>query len=293
MRIIILGAKGMLGRELVEQFADYNSLAWDIANLDITKRELVFRKIRSVKPAIIINAAAYTDVDCSEKETDLAMKVNGEAVGFLAKICRELDAILVQISTDYVFDGQKKEGYNENDKPNPINAYGRSKLLGEELLQRNWNKFYLIRTSWLFGKYGPKNFVEKIVSQAKFKEKLPFLKTLVYILAGKYNLKVINDHYGKPSYAADVAKRIREILNQRLPFGIYHCTNETKPGGITWFEFARKIVELIGSKIEVIPCQAKDFPQPAKRPKYAALNNTKLPKMRSWEEALEEYLRNL
>jgi dTDP-4-dehydrorhamnose reductase len=293
MKIIIIGAMGMLGRELVEVFADYSPIAWDIVNIDITNQKQVLKKISQENPDLVVNAAAYTDVDCSEKETELANKVNGNGVGNLALACRQVGAVLVHISTDYVFDGTKKQGYLENDKPNPINAYGRSKLLGEKLLRENHDKYYLIRTSWMFGKHGEKNFVRKIIRAAKYKETLPPLKKLIYKLAGKHNLRVVNDHFGKPTYAKDLAERIKEIVKWSNPYGIYHVTNETPSGGITWFDLAKKAVELIRAKVKVVPCSASEFPQPAKRPKYSILINTKLPKMRDWQEALSEYLRQL
>ena len=291
MKIIILGAMGMLGRELVEVFKDYHPIAWDIVNLDITNQQQVLEKITAEKPDIVINAAAYTDVNCCEKQEALAQKINGEAVGYIAEACEQVGAVMVHYSTDYVFDGAKKTGYMESDIPNPINAYGRTKLLGEKLLQQNCSKFYLVRTAWIFGRFGPKNFVQKMIKLAKLKLSYSPLKKFFYLLAGKMKIKVVNDSFGKPTYALDLAAATREIIDGHLPYGIYHLTNETPDGGISWYEFAAKAIALSGIDIKIVPCRSEDFPQPARRPQYSALLNTKLPKMRDWKSALEEYLK--
>lgn len=272
--ILILGAQGMLGHALSEVFADKNPVLWDLSDLDITDENQGREKLLELKPTLIINAAGYTDVDGAEKNIELANAVNGEAVGCLAKVAKELGAILVHYSTDYVFDGKRQEGYKEDDLPGPLSAYGNSKYLGEKLLQQEGEMYYLIRSSWLFGEFGNKNFVQRILTKAKNQRKL----------------KVVNDHFGKPTYAKDLARRTREIIDQMKPCGIYHVTNETPEGGITWFDLAKKAIELKGLSTEVIPCQADEFPQPAKRPQYAALINTKLEPLRDWEEALKDYL---
>lgn len=274
-KILILGAKGMLGQALSEVFSDKNPILWDMVDLDITDKEDVFKKIEELSPDTIINASGYTDVDAAESNQDLAMKVNGEAVGYLAEISKKIGAILVHYSTDYVFNGTNKLGYKEADETNPISVYGRSKLLGEKLIQEKGEMYYILRASWMFGENGQKNFVQKILTKAQ-KES---------------SLKVVNDHFGKPTYALDLAKKTREIIEQMKPCGIYHATNETPDGGITWYDLAKKSLELKKLKIEIVPVSADEFVQPAKRPKYSALINTKLDKMRSWEEALKDYLK--
>ena len=273
-KTLILGAQGMLGHALSEVFKDKNPILWDRTDLDIANQEEVGKKLLTLKPTLIINAAAYTDVDGAEKNQKLANAINGEAVGYLAEVAKELGAIIVHYSTDYVFDGTKKAGYQEDDLPSPVGAYGASKFLGEKLLLKNSEMYYLIRSSWLFGEDGAKNFVKKILTKAK----------------NQSSLKVVNDHFGKPTYAKDLARRTREIIDSQKPCGIYHVTNETPEGGITWFDLAKKAIELKGLKTEVVPVAAKEFPQAAKRPQYAALINTKLEPIRSWEEALKEYL---
>ncbi len=278
-KILIIGAEGMLGYDLMVAFGDLNPVGLEREEFDITDEKAVEKFILDLGPDIIINAAAYTDVDGCETNQDLAMKVNGYAVGYLARAAEKIGAVLVHYSTDYVFDGKKPEGYKEDDKPgNPLNVYGESKLLGEKLLKESCQKHYLIRTSWLFGKNG-KNFIDTILKFGKEKEEL----------------KVVDDQRGKPTYTVDLAKRTRELIDGKYPFGIYHITNE----GITsWYDYALKIFEIFESLhpeeklAKVVPCTSSEFPRPAKRPAWSILLNTKLPPSRHWQEALEEHLRD-
>lgn len=277
-KVLIIGSKGMLGHDLMAVFGDLNPVGADKKELDIADGAAVEKFILDLKPDIIINAAAYTDVDGCETNQDSAMKVNGYAVGYLAKISQKIGAILVHYSTDYVFDGKKPEGYKEDDEPkNPVNFYGKSKLLGEKLLKENCKNYYLIRTSWLFGKNG-KNFVDTILRIGKEKKEL----------------KVVNDQYGKSTYTVDLAKKTKELLEGKYPFGIYHITNE---GTTTWYDFTLKIFEIYKKMhpeeklAKVILCASAEFPRPAKRPAWSILLNTKLPPSRPWQEAIKEYLR--
>lgn len=277
MRVLIIGAKGMLGQDLMALFgADkkYQVLGIDQESIDITNRANVLQKIEEIKPNIVINTAAFTAVDNCEKLEfkKVCFDVNGYGVGYLASACKKAGAMLVHYSTDYIFAGDKAEGYKEDEKNfAPVNVYGESKLLGEQELQKNTDKFYLVRTAWLYGKNG-KNFVDTMLALA---QKMP-------------ELKVVDDQHGKPTYTVDLAKRTKEILESKMPFGIYHITNE---GETTWCGFAKKIFELAGVKVSVKPVTSAEFPRPAKRPAYSALVNTKLSKMRKWEEALKEYLK--
>jgi dTDP-4-dehydrorhamnose reductase len=271
MKTIIIGARGMLGQELAKIFQDWNPICWDRTEIDIADRENVNKKISEINPDLVINAAAYTNVDGAETEKELVMKINGEAVGYLAEACKKCGAILIHYSTDYVFDGKNQNGYKENDKPeNSVNAYGQSKLLGEKMLQENTDRFYLIRTSWLFGK-GGKNFVETMLTLAQKNE----------------TIRVVNDQHGKPTFAVDLAKKTKKLVEGKFPFGIYHITNENT---CTWHEFAKEIFKIADVNVEVTPVSSDEFPTPAKRPAYSILINTKLPSSRPWQEALEEYL---
>jgi dTDP-4-dehydrorhamnose reductase len=181
----------------------------------------------------------------------------------------------VQISTDYVFNGQNVKGYPEESQEfGPVNFYGESKLSGEKTLKSIGGKYYLIRTSWLYGKNG-KNFVE----------------TMLKLGLEKKELKVVNDQFGKPTLTVDLAGQILYILSNNLEFGTYHVTDETKEGGITWYEFAVKIFELAKSDVKVMPCTSQEFVRPARRPAHSALINSKLPPLRNWDVALGEYMK--
>ena len=271
MKILILGYEGMLGNELVKVFTKGNELVlWDRGEIDISDRADVIEKIGELKPDVVINAAAYTAVDKAESEEDLVYKVNGCAVGFLSTICKEINALLIHFSTDYVFDGENHLGYKEDHSYKPINLYGRSKALGEKMILDIKPRYYIIRTSWLFGKHG-KNFVGTMLRLAE---------------EGK-DLKIVNDQFGSPTYAKDLAEKVKELIGSENPYGIYHVTNSES---CNWHEFALKIFELSGLKPNVKPVTSNEFPTPAKRPTYSMLVNTKLSPMRSWEEALKAYL---
>lgn len=273
-KILILGAKGMLGQDLVKILADFSLTLWDKGEIDITDQNMVDKKITALNPQIIINCAAYTAVDNCEIHKDLALQLNNQAVGYLAFCAKRIGAILVHISTDYVFNGQNVKGYSEDSQEfGPVNFYGESKLSGEKTLKNIGGKYYLIRTSWIYGKNG-KNFVE----------------TMLKLGAEQKEVRVVNDQFGKPTYAVDLASQILYILSNNLDFGVYHAINETKEGGISWFEFSQKIMELAKLEAKVLPCSSQEYIRPAKRPSYSALINTKLPPLRNWEEALREYL---
>ncbi|MFN3301502.1 MAG: dTDP-4-dehydrorhamnose reductase [Patescibacteria group bacterium] len=281
-KILILGGKGMLGSDLCFVFRNDETVCWGRKDLDITKKKEVERKIKKLNPKIVINAAAYTDVEMAEKEFFLAKKINSQGVKNLVNVCAEIGAIFVHYSTDYVFDGKKKSGYRESDLPkNPTNKYGLSKLFGEKVIEnyrlKNKNfKYYLIRTSWLFG------------SKTEPKKHKNFVQTILKLARKKKVLRVVNDQFGKPTYTLDLAKATRRIIKEKLPFGIYHLTNE---GITTWYKFAKEIVKLAKIKIKVLPCSSSEYKTLAKRPKYSILINTKLPKLRSWKLALKEYLK--
>ncbi len=288
MRILILGKNGMLGRDLMDVFSKDDFIALGKEDLDITDRDRVFEKFMTIQPDVVINATGYTNVNKAESEPESANDINGYAVGVLAQGCREIDATFVHFSTDYVFKGIKKSGYNEEDMPDPINAYGKSKALGEHLMMEEMEmlngekakegKYFLIRTSWLFGRHG-KNFVETMLDLGRKNSQLK---------GGEDVLKVINDQFGKPTYSMDLARQVGWLLKSRdYPSGIYHITNECTT---TWYDFAVEIFRLAKINIDVIPCATTEYPSPAKRPHYSALNNNILPPLRPWKEALAEYL---
>ena len=225
--------------------------------------------MKEIRPNFVINAAAYTDVDGCESNADLAYAINGDAVKILAKACNLTDSVLVHISTDYVFDG-RKDGYGEEDTPNPINIYGKSKHLGERYLTETAKKYYLIRTAWLYGKHG-KNFVDTILKLAKSRKEL----------------EVVNDQRGSPTYTKDLSAAIRHLIDATPAYGIYHLTND---GMCTWFEFACKIIGLKGLPTNMKAISSDTLKRAARRPACSVLLNTKLPKLRRWESALSDYL---
>ncbi|WP_235320599.1 dTDP-4-dehydrorhamnose reductase [Methanosarcina mazei] len=259
IKTLIIGSSGMLGSDLCKVFPDAVKLTHH--DLDITDREQVIESILKIKPDVVINAAAYTNVDGCEDNKELAFQVNGSGPGYIAEACARAGAKLVHFSTDYVFDGSKKE-YIESDIPDPINVYGDSKLLGEKKIIENMDDYRIVRISWLFGIHG-KNFVETMLK-----------------LSGEMDtVKVVNDQFGKPTYTMDLAGKVKEIIE--LDLGIYHITND---GICSWYEFASSIID------NVIPCTSEEFPRKAKRPKYSVLVNTKTEPMRHWREALKDYL---
>jgi dTDP-4-dehydrorhamnose reductase len=276
MHVLIIGAKGMLGKALQKQFEADQVIAWDRDELDITDREQVLKHLPICEPDMVINVAAYTNVEKAEEEEDVANKINGDAVGYLAEACAKLNIPLVHISTDYVFSGDKKDGYVEEETPSePLSAYGRSKLLGEQLLQKNTQKYWLIRTAWLFGPQG-KNFVETMISLGKDKKEI----------------NVVGDQHGSPTYTRDLAKAIFKLTHEQSPFGIYHLTN----GGVaTWAEFASEIFRIMEMPVKVNAVTTVEYPTKAERPAFSILRNTKRPLLRNWQEALKDYIniRNL
>ena len=277
MKIIIFGAKGMLGQELGRAFQIGNLLyLLDRADLDILDLPKLTDYILDKKPDLIINAAAYNDVDKAESEFELAQKINGEAAVAMAKAAAKINSILIHYSTYYVFDGVKKEGYKEDDLPAPLSKYGQSKLSGEQA--RNYcTKCYLIRTSRLFGKTGTGDGA-----------KSSFVDKILKVVETQNIVDIVNEEASNPTYANDLAYYTRYLLNKNLPFGIYHITNG---GACTWYEFAKEIFRLSRKNVTINPVSGSQFNRPAPRPMYSSLLNTKLPKIRNWKEALAEYLK--
>ena len=285
IKIMLLGKSGMLGSCFMDFFVGMVGLnlhAYGHADLDITDAVKLREKFLEIKPDLVINCTAYTAVDDAEKNRDAAFKLNAEAVGNVVKACKEIDAALIHFSTDYVFDGMKAEGYSEGDAVAPINVYGESKLAGEKLIEENMEKYYIVRTSWLFGKNG-KNFVDTM------------LKYGAAAIQNGTEMKVVNDQIGSPTYTHDLVNAVIGQIVEPLedgkpfPFGIYHLTNS---GVCSWYDFAKKIFEIKKMEVRVLPVTTAEFPRPAKRPNFSILLNSKMPAMRSWIEAVETYLNN-
>ncbi len=273
--ILILGSQGMLGGELKRTFS--RALGWDRQEIDIVNAEDLENKIAALgqKPAALINCAAYNNVDGAEKEKDQAFSINAAAVGNIAKTCKKFSIPLVHFSTNYVFDGVKGE-YRESDKPNPISVYAKSKYEGEKLLQANCLRYYLIRTSVLFGQE----------AESKYREK-SFIDVMLGLSEKTATIKAVNDEINSLTYVADLAKAVESLITKKLPYGIYHIINS---GQASWYDFAKEIFNIAGKKINLIPVKSADFLRQAKRPKKAVLLNTKLPPLRPWQAALKEFL---
>tara|TARA_Y100000310_G_scaffold345638_2_gene467591 strand:+ start:16582 stop:17400 length:819 start_codon:yes stop_codon:yes gene_type:complete len=268
MKTLILGAKGMLGTDISLLFPD--ATQWDLGDVDITNESELELKVKALNPDVIINCAAFTDVNAAEEKQEAANLLNGKALLYIVNAAKKVDAIIVHYSTDYVFDGKQKLGYAEDAPTNPLNMYGSSKALGEKNLTENYAKFYLLRTAWLFGKNG-KNFISTMLDLAKTRDEL----------------KVVNDQTGSPTYTKDLAQVTFDLLEKKQPFGIYHASND---GSCTWYEFAVEIFKQASVDITVNPCTSDEYPSPAQRPKYSILQNTKLPKLRTWQKAVQAYL---
>ena len=277
--IIIIGARGSLGQALCGAFPQ--ALGWDRDEIDITEKEQVNEKITELRPTVVINAAAYNDVDACEDEKQLALaqKINGAAVGYLADVCKNISAVLAHYSTNYVFKGDRLAGYIETDEPSPISNYGLSKLAGErEILSRAGLKFYLIRTSKLFGEKG---------KSAVAKEN--FFDVMLNLSKKQNEIKAVDEELSNFTYTPDLARATKSLIAGNYEPGIYHIVNENPA---TWCDGARVLFDILGKDVKLKAVGADAFRRPAKRPRYGILLNTKLPKLRSYQEALLEYLKN-
>lgn len=278
MKVIITGARGLLGGALIEHLKSMHDVeGLDRSALDITSKEEVSQKIPLLNPDIIINAAGYTFVDLCESNRALAYAANTLGPRYLAEVCHHLDIPLVHISTDYVFDGCSKEPYNEEDQPNPLNVYGETKLLGEEEIRRILKKHYIVRTSWLFGKHR-RNFVSTMLELAKEKKEI----------------SVVNDQVGCPTYTGDLVEGISQLLGSA--YGTYHLTNT---GNCSWYELSLSVFELIDNdSIRVKPITTSELKRPALRPAFSVLDNNrwnalgKQP-LRNYRYALKDYLESI
>jgi len=275
-RIAVLGSDGMLGTDLVVALngTSHEVFPLDVPDIDITDYDGLKENLLGLKPDVVINSAAYTDVDGCETNQEHAFLVNGTGAGNTAAVAAEIGARLIQISTDYVFDGLKEGAYLPDDLTVPQSAYGQSKLEGERQIQEKTSDFLILRTSWMFGKSG-KNFVETILKLAEQRN----------------SLKVVDDQKGSPTFTVHMAGAIVDLLKTDLR-GIHHLTNS---GSCTWYGFAKEIVSIKGLKTQVDPCSTEEFPRPAKRPANSVLDcSTTYAKLGCslphWKEALSEYL---
>jgi len=281
IKIAIIGANGQLGFDLVRAFknTEHEIAPLTHSDIDVTEFKVSEKILKNIQPEAVINCASYVRVDDAEDFADKAFAVNALGARNMALICKDLNSILVHISTDYVFDGRKRLPYTEEDIPNPLNVYGNSKLSGEYFVRSILEKFYIIRSSSLFGAAGASgkggNFVETMIKKAQSKEEI----------------KVVNDMIMSPTYTKDVADVVRNILLKKLPSGIYHVANS---GQCSWYEFARTIFDTAGIEASLSPTKTDIIKSKARRPMFSPLVSTKLKEygieMDSWRAALRNYL---
>ena len=290
MRILITGSNGMLATQVITDLGrgytelgevpaslkDAQLVLADVDTLDITDKAAVESFMEENRPDIVINCAAYTNVDGCESNQDTAFMVNAIGSRNLAIACESTGAKLVHVSTDYVFRGDEPTPRREYDMPWPISAYGKTKYAGEEFVRQYCKKSFIVRTAWLYG-YNGKNFV----------------KTMVWLAKEKGGAKVVDDQHGNPTNAADLSHHLLKIAASE-EYGTYHCTGN---GECTWYEFAAEIARLAGYEGVMSPCTSDEFPTPTKRPAYSSLDNMMLrvtvgDEMRHWKEALKAYFDN-
>lgn len=291
MEILITGAAGQLGTELCRQLEQGGSVlgplpaalegatvtAVDIQEADLTSLAQTRALVGSCRPDVVINCAAYTNVDAAETSQDTAFAVNALVPRNLAIACEEIGTKLIHPSTDYVFNGLSAKPFTEADLPAPVSVYGSTKYMGEQYVQAFCHRWFVVRTSWLYGRTGG-NFVRTILRAAGQRDEL----------------KVVNDQFGNPTNAEDLAHHLLKLAVTE-EYGIYHCTGT---GVCSWFDFATEIVRLAGKKVQVNPCTSEEYPSPVKRPPNSALDHTMLrltvgDDMRPWAEALEDYINQL
>jgi dTDP-4-dehydrorhamnose reductase len=275
--IAVLGGRGMLGSDLVQACRQkgLNPIVYDLPEFDITDVDQVRQAVAGAD--MIINCAAYTNVDGSESQAELAYQVNAEAVGRLGTIARKAGKWVLHISTDFVFDGSGDKPYAETDNPSPINTYGKTKLAGEQLLARSGCEYCIVRVQWTYGSAG-NNFVTKLIQRAKSQQ----------------TLEVVDDQTGSPTSTIEVAKVICKLL-QKKPEGIYHFASS---GYVTRYGMAEFILEKLSMNIELLPCKTSDFPSPATRPLNSRFDCSKITRLldepiRRWQDPLELFLRRL
>ncbi|MDU3522501.1 MAG: dTDP-4-dehydrorhamnose reductase [Clostridium saudiense] len=295
MKILITGSNGQLGNELQkivatgkaeigavsEEIKNAEVFAMDVDTLDITNLEQVKKVLNEVKPDVVINCAAATNVDGCEANQDLAFKINSLGPRNLAMVAEELGAKIVQVSTDYVFSGVGETPLKESDLVAPVSVYGKTKLLGEEFVREFSSKYYIVRTAWLYGYVGH-NFVYTMMKLGKDRD----------------TLSVVNDQLGNPTHANDLAYHILKLI-QTEEYGVYHCTGK---GECSWFDFASEIMKLSGRNCTVNPCTSEEYksmyPNSADRPAYSSLDNMMLrctigDEMRDWKDALKTFMDNV
>ena len=277
MKVLVTGVKGQLGYDVVKDLEKrgHQPIGVDRDEMDLMDNEAIRTFIMDLKPEAIIHCAAYTAVDKAEEEVETCYQINAESVKVISECAKELDVKLIYISTDYVFDGTKEGEYVETDLPNPINVYGASKLKGEEYVQTLLEKYYIVRISWVFGVNGNN-----------------FIKTMRRLGSERDELNIINDQVGSPTYTADLAPLLVDMM-ETDKYGIYHATNEET---CSWYEFANEIFKQSGIEVKTNPITTDQYPTAAKRPMNSRMSKAKLKAngfnlLPTWQEALAHYLK--
>ncbi len=280
MKILLIGASGQLGTDLVDALSHHELVTPPRQSLDVVQRDQIRQVLQSERPQVVINTAAFHRVDECESEVLTSFQVNGEAVRNLALAARDIDAVLVHYSTDYVFDGSASRPYLEEDRPRPLNVYGVSKLAGEQLVESVWKKSFLIRTCGLYGRAGSRgkggNFVETMIRKARRGE----------------SIRVVDDQRLTPTSTRELARKTADLM-ETPHYGLCHVTAK---GDCTWYEFAREIFTLLGVQADLSPTTSDQFRSAARRPAYSVLANHRLGELgmddlKDWREALRDYLR--
>lgn len=279
MKVFVTGVRGQLGYDVVRELEKrgMEAIGVDIQEMDITDMASVERVIKEAAPDAVIHCAAYTAVDAAEDNEELCRKVNADGPRNIAKVCKELDIKMLQVSTDYVFDGQGERPWEPEDPCDPRSVYGRTKYEGELAVQELLEKYFIVRIAWVFGING-KNFVKTMLNLAETHDRLT----------------VVNDQFGSPTYTYDLARLLVDMI-QTEKYGIYHCTNE---GFCSWYEFACAIFEKAGKKVEVKPVTTAEYGAKAFRPYNSRMSKEKLTangfqRLPAWEDALERYLKEI
>ena len=280
--VLVTGGDGQLAtcmKQVVEKAENLKFIFKNATDLDITDKKLVTSYFAENSIDYCVNSAAYTAVDTAESNSELAFKINSDAVKNLAEVCKENQSILIHISTDFVFDGSNDQPYKESDIPNSKSVYGASKLQGEKEIQLILKEHFILRTSWLYSEFGNN-----------------FIKTMLKLSGEKNSLSVVNDQIGTPTYAVDLANVVLKIIKESSrDFGLYHYSNK---GSVSWYDFAKEIFKQRAIKIDLKPILTKEYPTPAKRPAYSVLDTTKIKdtfqiEIPNWKESLEVALNKL
>ena len=277
MRVLVTGAKGQLGHDVMNELAKrgYEGIGVDVQEMDITDAQAVDRVITESKADKVIHCAAYTAVDAAEDNVDLCRRVNAQGTENIAEVCKKLDIPMLYLSTDYVFDGEGTRPWEPDDERDPLNVYGQTKYEGELAIEKNLEKYFIVRIAWVFGVNG-KNFI----------------KTMLNLAETHDTITVVNDQVGSPTYTYDLSRLLVDMIETEK-YGRYHATNE---GLCTWYEFAVEIFRQAGVDVQVVPVTSEQFQAKAKRPHNSRLNKDKLDAMGferlpAWQDALSRYLK--